>query len=70
MAKLTQKQIDATAALWKDAEDNRRMAVDQKIDTADYFEGKRFAIVEVFATCMGLTWATADDMLRKRSAGL
>lgn len=70
MAKLTQKQIDAVAAVWKDADDNRRFAQVNGLETHEYFCGKKFSVSETFATIMGMDWATADDMLRKRSAGL
>lgn len=70
MAKLTQKQIDATAALWKDADDNRRFAETNNVDTLEYFRGKKFAVSETFAAIMGFDWATADDMLRKRARAL
>lgn len=70
MAKPQQKQIMAAAVLWKDANDQRRWARDQGIDTADYFDGKAFAVSETFAAMFDMTWTTADDMLRKRSAVL
>ena len=72
MAKLTQKQIDAAAAIWKDADDQHRISTGEFGDpnTTEYWAGKRYAAADTFAAIMGLDWATAADMLQKRSRAL
>lgn len=67
MAKPTQRQIEAAAALWKDAVDNHRAARDDnRHETAEYFAGKRFSVSETFADLFGMSWMNADDLLSKR----
>lgn len=65
---ISQKAIDAVAKEFKSAFVSFRNAPNAEL--REYFCGKRYAIVDTFATLTGQTWEDAFDRLSKRSENL
>lgn len=71
MTKPLQRQIGAAAGMLKDARRNLKASEEAgDKQTAEYFAGKVFAIIDLFSVLYGMTYENASYMLMKRGEKL